>query len=68
MDGTAVPSIKTKSLTEERKILSDKTILYPPQWIQCDLRYLDMTVLGKSCFSYSSIRNNITLIFIKECM
>ncbi|XP_055839984.1 N6-adenosine-methyltransferase MT-A70-like protein [Episyrphus balteatus] len=21
--------------------------LYPPQWIQCDLRYLDMTVLGK---------------------
>lgn len=22
-------------------------ILYPPQWIQCDLRYLDMTVLGK---------------------
>ncbi|XP_043280125.1 N6-adenosine-methyltransferase subunit METTL3 [Venturia canescens] len=25
---------------------SDLT-LYPPQWIQCDLRYLDMTVLGK---------------------
>lgn len=23
------------------------TILYPPQWIQCDLRYLDMRVLGK---------------------
>ncbi|XP_063706796.1 N6-adenosine-methyltransferase MT-A70-like protein [Culicoides brevitarsis] len=22
-------------------------ILYPTQWIQCDLRYLDMTVLGK---------------------
>lgn len=21
--------------------------LYPPQWIQCDLRYLDMTILGK---------------------
>ncbi|XP_050092311.1 N6-adenosine-methyltransferase MT-A70-like protein isoform X1 [Anopheles aquasalis] len=21
--------------------------LYPPQWIQCDLRFLDMTVLGK---------------------
>ncbi|XP_014271709.1 N6-adenosine-methyltransferase MT-A70-like protein isoform X1 [Halyomorpha halys] len=47
VDGTAVPAIKSKSLTEERKILSDKTILYPPQWIQCDLRYLDMTVLGK---------------------
>ncbi|XP_063218308.1 N6-adenosine-methyltransferase catalytic subunit [Bacillus rossius redtenbacheri] len=25
----------------------DMTILYPPQWVQCDLRYLDMTVLGK---------------------
>ncbi|XP_073233822.1 N(6)-adenosine-methyltransferase subunit METTL3-like [Porites lutea] len=25
----------------------NKVILYPPQWIQCDLRYLDMTVLGK---------------------
>lgn len=23
------------------------TTLYPPQWVQCDLRYLDMTVLGK---------------------
>lgn len=26
---------------------TDSTILYPPQWVQCDLRYLDMTVLGK---------------------
>ncbi|XP_034250139.1 N6-adenosine-methyltransferase subunit METTL3 [Thrips palmi] len=25
----------------------DSTILYPPQWVQCDLRYLDMRVLGK---------------------
>ncbi|KAL3288161.1 hypothetical protein HHI36_002613 [Cryptolaemus montrouzieri] len=23
------------------------TMLYPPQWVQCDLRFLDMTVLGK---------------------
>lgn len=23
------------------------TTLYPPQWIQCDLRYFDMTTLGK---------------------
>lgn len=23
------------------------TTLHPPQWIQCDLRFLDMTVLGK---------------------
>ncbi|XP_058461523.1 N6-adenosine-methyltransferase MT-A70-like protein [Malaya genurostris] len=33
-------------------LLSKRTVdpcatLYPPQWIQCDLRYLDMTVLGK---------------------
>ncbi|XP_077283686.1 methyltransferase like 3 [Arctopsyche grandis] len=26
---------------------SDSTTLYPPQWVQCDLRFLDMTVLGK---------------------
>lgn len=26
---------------------SAELTLYPPQWIQCDLRYLDMTVLGK---------------------
>jgi mRNA (2'-O-methyladenosine-N6-)-methyltransferase len=25
----------------------ESTTLYPPQWVQCDLRYLDMTVLGK---------------------
>ncbi|RWS21884.1 N6-adenosine-methyltransferase subunit-like protein [Leptotrombidium deliense] len=24
-----------------------KSILYPPQWIQCDLRFFDMTSLGK---------------------
>ncbi|XP_076659107.1 methyltransferase like 3 [Halictus rubicundus] len=27
--------------------LDSELTLYPPQWIQCDLRYLDMTVLGK---------------------
>ncbi|XP_043801320.1 N6-adenosine-methyltransferase subunit METTL3 [Apis laboriosa] len=27
--------------------LGSELTLYPPQWIQCDLRYLDMTVLGK---------------------
>ncbi|XP_065073341.1 N6-adenosine-methyltransferase MT-A70-like protein [Ochlerotatus camptorhynchus] len=36
----------------EGSLASKRTIdpcatLYPPQWIQCDLRYLDMTVLGK---------------------
>jgi hypothetical protein len=32
----------------------ESTTLYPPQWVQCDLRYLDMTVLG--LFSPSSNR------------
>jgi mRNA (2'-O-methyladenosine-N6-)-methyltransferase len=48
VDGSTVPaSNKNSSLKEEGKIMCEKTILYPPQWIQCDLRYLDMTVLGK---------------------
>ncbi|XP_018027758.1 N6-adenosine-methyltransferase subunit METTL3 isoform X2 [Hyalella azteca] len=25
----------------------DRTVLFPPQWIQCDLRFLDMSILGK---------------------
>ncbi|KAK3864376.1 hypothetical protein Pcinc_028539 [Petrolisthes cinctipes] len=25
----------------------ERTILFPPQWIQCDLRFLDMSILGK---------------------
>ncbi|XKL66701.1 hypothetical protein PGB90_010121 [Kerria lacca] len=25
----------------------ENTILYPPQWIQCDLRYFDTSILGK---------------------
>lgn len=29
-------------------ISTEGTTLYPPQWVQCDLRYLDMTVLGKN--------------------
>ncbi|XP_034488184.1 N6-adenosine-methyltransferase MT-A70-like protein [Drosophila innubila] len=37
--------VKTK-LSLKRSIDSSCT-LYPPQWIQCDLRFLDMTVLGK---------------------
>lgn len=28
-------------------VVAEGTTLYPPQWVQCDLRYLDMTVLGK---------------------
>lgn len=26
---------------------TESTTLYPSQWVQCDLRYLDMTVLGR---------------------
>lgn len=29
------------------RCVDSRTTLYPQQWIQCDLRYLDMTVLGK---------------------
>lgn len=52
MDGPTVPSPKDPNcgpaLIEEGKVKlgQEATILYPPQWIQCDLRYLDMTVLG----------------------
>lgn len=28
-------------------VCTEGSTLYPPQWVQCDLRYLDMTVLGK---------------------
>ncbi|XP_042218907.1 N6-adenosine-methyltransferase subunit METTL3-like isoform X1 [Homarus americanus] len=31
----------------ERPRPDERTILFPPQWIQCDLRFLDMSILGK---------------------
>lgn len=31
-------------------ISSEGTTLFPSQWVQCDLRYLDMTVLGCEWF------------------
>uniref|UniRef100_A0A336K036 mRNA m(6)A methyltransferase n=1 Tax=Culicoides sonorensis TaxID=179676 RepID=A0A336K036_CULSO len=48
-------SLFTKELTKTNNSLvsipkkpnDSGAILYPTQWIQCDLRYLDMTVLGK---------------------
>ncbi|XP_014262101.1 N6-adenosine-methyltransferase catalytic subunit [Cimex lectularius] len=46
VDGAPVQK-EHRIMKEEGRMLTDKTILYPPQWIQCDLRYLDMTVLGK---------------------
>jgi mRNA (2'-O-methyladenosine-N6-)-methyltransferase len=39
-----VESVEVKALGRTQQ---DMTILYPPQWVQCDLRYLDMTVLGQ---------------------
>lgn len=41
--GSKIESVECKALGRSQEM----TILYPPQWIQCDLRYLDMTVLGK---------------------
>lgn len=50
MDGPTVPNPKDAAESgvegELKKLSRDATILYPPQWVQCDLRYLDMTVLG----------------------
>lgn len=47
-------SINKLSLSTEEQALVDaknrkrfKTVLYPPQWIQCDLRFFDMSLLGK---------------------
>ncbi|XP_023013922.2 methyltransferase like 3 [Leptinotarsa decemlineata] len=35
------------TIPSEPLVRMESTTLYPPQWVQCDLRYLDMTVLGK---------------------
>lgn len=44
-------AIINKNVVENEKIVGPKrnieVNLFPPQWIQCDLRYLDMTILGK---------------------
>ncbi|XP_027214435.2 N6-adenosine-methyltransferase catalytic subunit isoform X1 [Penaeus vannamei] len=34
-------------MTIPRARPEERTILFPPQWIQCDLRFLDMSLLGK---------------------
>jgi len=41
------PPTTPDPLVTQKKPTDHGEILYPPQWIQCDLRYLDMTVLGK---------------------
>ena len=40
---TAEEKLRIESRNQKRF----KTILHPPQWIQCDLRYFDMSLLGK---------------------
>ncbi|KAL1115098.1 hypothetical protein AAG570_007129, partial [Ranatra chinensis] len=47
VDGSTLAPNKQAEAAGIKSSLGEKTILYPPQWIQCDLRYLDMTVLGK---------------------
>ncbi|KAI4493835.1 PREDICTED: N6-adenosine-methyltransferase subunit METTL3 [Polistes canadensis] len=44
---TLNPDNKNGSNTSCTSSVGSELTLYPPQWIQCDLRYLDMTVLGK---------------------
>jgi mRNA (2'-O-methyladenosine-N6-)-methyltransferase len=31
----------------KRSVTEGSTILYPPQWVQCDLRHMNMSTLGK---------------------
>lgn len=40
-------SLDSKNGSSTSSNVGSELTLYPPQWIQCDLRYLDMTVLGK---------------------
>lgn len=42
-------SVKNKVKTRKEVLTPQrfKYILYPPQWLKCDLRYFDMTILGK---------------------
>lgn len=40
-------NLDSKNGTATSSNVGSELTLYPPQWIQCDLRYLDMTVLGK---------------------
>lgn len=56
---SSMASISSQSTTKYTLSLEDqaridaknrnrfKTVLYPPQWIQCDLRFFDMSLLGK---------------------
>lgn len=38
----------TEDLLATNVLQHERTILYPAQWIQCDLRYFDTSILGNS--------------------
>lgn len=40
-------SPEEQAIVEAKNRKRFKTVLYPPQWIQCDLRFFDMSLLGK---------------------
>lgn len=41
----------------------ESTTLYPPQWVQCDLRYLDTTVLGEQNKLIYILNSNELILF-----
>lgn len=41
------PSASEQARIDAKNHKRFKTVLYPPQWIQCDLRFFDMSLLGK---------------------
>jgi len=40
------PQLSSNSLPSNNSRRDETTVLYPAQWIQCDLRSLDMSILG----------------------
>jgi mRNA (2'-O-methyladenosine-N6-)-methyltransferase len=43
-------TVRAKTQPTRKEVLTTqrfKSVLYPPQWLQCDLRFFDMTILGK---------------------
>lgn len=44
----------------------ESTVLYPAQWIQCDLRSLDMAILGESfMLDVSWMLSTLTWIYFR---
>lgn len=44
VSSTNAPLVKTLATATEQPF---KRVLFPPQWIRCDLRFFDMSILGK---------------------